>query len=169
MDYRAKLQQAVNSLIGKRLWGCARATNMVMFQFGEARAITDQLGREKEVGEFALHVQCPWRIAVDDRVIVGSRDINYPADYSEGDEIPESFDWDKDRTRLDRLIDFFLHESTNLRVRDIKAGRAASLCIAVGENLYLDVFPNDSLPSEHWRLLEPGKKVPHFVAARIEP
>ena len=163
-EHRTGSGPTVSALIGKALWGWARATNMLMFQFGNRRTISGTRGKETQVGELALHVQCRWRIATNELVLVGSRDINYPAEYSEGDEIPEGFDWDRAATRLDKLIASLFLEHTFI-VQDVKLARAGSLSATIGENLYLDLFPDDSLPSEQWRLFEPGRHQPHHVMA----
>ena len=137
---------------------------MVMFDFGERNKILDFRGNEKEVGELALHVQCRWRITTESHVVVGSRDINYPADYSEDQEIREGFDWDRDPNRLDKLVRvFFGHHEQGLVVQGVAVGDAGSLQISLAEGLSLDVFPDDSLNQEHWRLFKPDTNQPHFV------
>jgi hypothetical protein len=104
MPKRSDIERATAPLLGKALWNCTRAASMAMFDFGNRRQSVAWGGAKKEVGELALHVQCTWRIAREDCVIVGSRDIQYPADYPDDDEIPAEFDWDRDPTRLDKLV-----------------------------------------------------------------
>ncbi len=135
---------------------------MAMFQFGERKTAVGFDGRPKEVGTFALHVQCRWRIVREDRVLVGSRDINYPADYSIGQEIPDDFDWDRDRTRLDRLIDeLFEAGARSFVVQQVKAGLAGGLHLDLSDNLTLELFPDDSAHEEDWRLFRPGSNEPN--------
>lgn len=164
MATRAEIEQATAQLIGRKLWRCLRAVNMAMFDFGEQRKVMDSQGREKEVGELALHVQCHWRIAGETRVLVGSRDINYPAEYSEGGDIPPEFDWDLEPSRLDKLLrQFFEEHAEGLIVENVHVGDAGSLRIALGGNLSLELFPDDSLDGEHWRLFVPVGREPHLV------
>lgn len=164
MENSSEIERVTSQLVGKSLWGWGRATNMAMFDFGTPQTIIDRRGREKQVGEFVIHVHCHWRIATEDRVLVGSRDINYPAEYSDSDKIPDEFDWDRDVTRLDRLAAaLFQNDARKFVVREVKVGRAGSLYIAISGESYLDIFPDDSLTSEHWRLFAPGKEAPHLV------
>lgn len=122
------------------------------------------MGAPRIVGEWALHVQCHWRIVQMHRVVVGSQDINYPADHSYGDEVPEEFDWNRDRSRLDRLIgDLFARNRKGYRVRAVEAGAASGLRIALEESMSLELFPGNSLPAENWRLFKPDAHEPHFV------
>jgi hypothetical protein len=37
--------------------------------------------------------------------------------------------------------------------------------LALSEEFMLDVFPDDSLPGEHWRFFQPGREAPHFVVS----
>jgi hypothetical protein len=48
-------------LMGLPLWGVGRA-GIVWFQFGNRRTVPTMKGGTKEVGEFALHLGCPWRL-----------------------------------------------------------------------------------------------------------
>ena len=69
---RAEIQNALAILTGKALWGCGRAADLATFQFGERVARIDFFGKPSEVGEYALHVQCAWRIAQKDQLVVGA-------------------------------------------------------------------------------------------------
>ena len=136
---------------------------MAMFDFGVRRKFIDR-GSEKEIGELALHVQCAWRITRQDRVVVGSRDINYPADYYEGGTVPDEFDWDRDPTRLDKLVlELFDQGTKQYVVQRVEVGDAGRFCVVLSSDLSLQVFPDDSLPDEHWRLFIPRAHQPHFV------
>jgi hypothetical protein len=74
---KEQIRRALDSLIGTALWSSGRAADLEWFQFGERRTVTTG-GRTKEVGEYALHVQCGWRIRRGDQVVVGGRDLYYP-------------------------------------------------------------------------------------------
>ena len=166
MPNREEIERATAPLVGKALWGCARAVNMVMFDFGERRQSVTFKGTPREVGEYALHVSCRWRIVRKDRVVVGSRDISYPAGYSDGDEIPEEFDWDRDRSLLDGLLDlFFEGDAKAYPVRSVEVGLAGGLRIVLSDDFCLELFPDNSEPCEHWRLFIPDAHQPHFVVS----
>jgi hypothetical protein len=161
---KSDARPSIAGLAGKVLWRCTRAANVVMFDFGERGRSSAESGAPRDAKDMALHVQCAWRVTRRESVIVASRDIHYPADYSECDEIPPEFDWDRKRTRLDRLIDeFFQAGSMAYLVHKVEAGRAGYLRVSLADGFILELFPDDSLASEHWRLFAPGEHRPHLV------
>ncbi len=164
---RAQIERATAALIGKSLWTCRRAADMATFQFGARRKVLDFYGSPTEVGDYALHVQCAWRITREDEVVVGSQDLYYPADHENGGkEFPPDFDWDRDPNRRDKLLRLLFEGGTReFVVQKVEVGGAASLHIALTEKLSLEVFPDDSLSHERWRLFRPGVDEPHFVVA----
>ena len=163
MKSRSEIEQATSVLIGEALWECGRAANMATFQFGKRKKIIDLRGDGREVGEFRLHVQCAWRIAREDRIIVASRDIYYPADYHEEKGIPEQFDWDRDPERRTKLLAaLFENDTREFIARSVAGGSAGSLRITLSDQLALELFPDDSLGDEYWRFFRTGQG-PHFV------
>jgi hypothetical protein len=144
----------LTDLIGKTMWTCRRAADMATFQFGRRIPVNDYFNRPTEIGEYALHVQCSWRIAQGDLVLVGSRDLLYPAHYSDNDQIPEHFDWDRQPNRRDRLLsELFQDGRRGLAVIGVDVGTGDAPRIRFGEGYSLQLFPDDSLGHEHWRLL----------------
>jgi hypothetical protein len=162
---KAGIEKATAVLVGKALWECTRAADLASFALGERREVPCSRGGTRTVGEFALHVQCAWRITREDQVLVGSHDLYYPADYGdEGREIPPDFDWDRDPNRRDKLLRLLFEDGKRLFVVEaVEVGTAGSLHIALGDGFCLDVFPDDSLNDERWRLFRPGFVEPHFV------
>ena len=75
-DTKGMITKALQPLIGRKLSVARNAGNMKLFHFGELRRRPD----EGLVGEYALHVQCPWRLEQDGRVITGSLDYYVRAD-----------------------------------------------------------------------------------------
>ena len=137
---------------------------MATFDFGERKTVPALRGETREVGEYALHVQCAWRVTTQDRVIVGNRDLYYPADYRQGEEVSPSFDYEKDYNRRDKLLTSLFENGTReFVVREVQVGTAGSIHILLSEGVALELFPNDSLSDEHWRLFQPGKEDRHFV------
>lgn len=144
------------------LWAAGRAADLAWFHFGQRRMVNDFRGNPKEVGEFALHLQCAWRFVQGDKVIVASRDLYYPAGPTTP-EFPEGFKWDvQGANRMDeRLKQFF--ETADLFVVHVEAGRAGTFQLFLGSEVVLQVFPDDSFDGEHWRLFRPYLDEPHFV------
>src|SRR2546425_8610409 len=71
---RAEIESATAALIGKPLWMCRRAADMATFQFGGRIKGVDYYGRPSQVGDYALHVQCAWRITRGDEIVVRSEE-----------------------------------------------------------------------------------------------
>jgi hypothetical protein len=137
---------------------------MATFDFGERRKSCDASGNPREIGEWALHVQCAWRITRDDRVLVGNRDLYFPADYRYGEGEPAEFNWERDFTLRDKLLNSLFQNGTQELVVDrTEVYEAGGLHIVFRDGFFLDVLPCDSVSDEHWRLFEPDKHAPHFV------
>jgi hypothetical protein len=69
-------------LIGLKLSIARRAASLSNFQFGPVRAVDGGT-----LGEYALHVDCPWRIERPHGIMTGWLDLWEPAE-----ETPD-FDW----------------------------------------------------------------------------
>jgi hypothetical protein len=80
---KAEIESALAVLVGKPLWSCGRAADMATFAFGERKNAKTRKGDFRHVGEYALHLQCAWRITQGDKVVVGSMDVYYPPDENE--------------------------------------------------------------------------------------
>lgn len=159
-----EIQNVVGVLVGVPLWSLGRAADLAWFEFGSRRTVKGWKGKEKVVGDYALHVQGPWRIRVDNSIVVGRGDI-----FCTPEETSEStsadFDWEKG-TRFDRIArELFQNESRQFTVRAAEAGEAGSLVIALEEHYNLEIFPHDSEGDEHWRFFKPQTEEPHFVVS----
>jgi len=154
---KADLDRMLARLVGKSMWIARRAADMATFQFGERRQRQTHDGRTAEVGEFALHVQCAWRILRGDKVVVGSRDLYSPANHDDSQPNPETFDWDRDPNRRDALLhDLFDGGTRAYVVTAAQTGRAGTCGIDFDQGMRLELFPDDSSAGEHWRLFEIG-------------
>src|SRR5207247_574846 len=109
----ARIEQELSPLIGLRLSATHRAGPMRMFDFGELRTIGSRLrGSDsvRRVGQFALHIQCPWRIEGPEGFVTGLSDLWQPIDPGPNFDVNE---WDPtedaDPANLqDRTIDALL-------------------------------------------------------------
>jgi hypothetical protein len=121
----------------------------------------------RTTGEYALHVQCPWRVSGTAGVLVGSSDIYVPADPELDDA---DFRWDKPGDaladeRLDRWI--AAYETNPLVIQAVAVDRCGGFVLHLPHDFAFEVFPEaTSAPHdirEQWRLLRPGEDSPHFV------
>lgn len=159
--------EALQPLIGLPMWAGGRTVNLVWLQFGSKRIVEDRTG-EKEVGEFALHLQCFWRIYDKKTILVASGDRFYPK--GDPDDEAEDFDWTlPGANRCDEKLDLLFHSSKlpYLVVRSIRTDRHGGFSLGFHSSIRLDVFPDDTVSNEKWRLFRPYSGEAHFVVDKI--
>jgi len=162
---REQIQKALDVLIGEPLWSSGRAADLEWFHFGQRRTVKGLRGEPKEVGAHALHVQCAWRIRQGDEVVVGSSDLYVPSE--ESDTQSDNFDWQVlgSSRRDKRIAELFQNETRQFLVQQVQVGDAGSFTIILDGAYALDVFPDDSLSDEHWRIFRPSSDAPHFIVS----
>jgi len=163
------VEKAIAPLLGLPLWASARAGDMQTFQFGDAREKTVQIGARKGtkivVGAFALHVQCAWRLMAPDGIWVASGDLFVPA--GNPDVKPVDWDWMKHGSnRRDERIEHWFARAPH-HVEGVRADEFGGLVLALAGRCALEVFPDDSLEHEHWRLLQPTEDTRHLVVTGL--
>jgi hypothetical protein len=170
MNEPLSIQQQVESviapLVGIALWDAGRAADLLWLAFGQRQTIEDFRGKPREVGEYALHVQCAWRFVQGETVVAGNRDLYYPRGYRDPkEEIPKGFNWDvQGANRCDEVLaELFAGGAKQYVVVRVQPGHAGELALLLERGLTFQIFPNDSLDGEHWRLFRPGNDEPHWV------
>jgi hypothetical protein len=164
---REQIEDVLRPLTGLALWGTHRAAGMQVFQFGARNPTITHRGKPAFIGDYGLHLQCPWRIVGPGGIEVGSADLYYSA--GDPDQEPADFQWDKPgaNRRDERMNRIFAERREQpLFVETVAADTVAGFVLTLTEGLTLEVFPNDSFSEEHWRLLnniDPGR--PHFVVS----
>jgi hypothetical protein len=156
------IEEALQPLIGLPLWQSYRTCSTLQgFSFGSRHTVPKHKGGTKEIGDYALHVECAWRIVGPEGIEVASRDRYYPA--GDPDCEPPDFDWEQPgATRCDEKIKAFFEQYTDssLRVLGLEADSVGSLRLELSGEFKLELFPDDSLVDEHWRFFSDGE---HFV------
>jgi hypothetical protein len=159
-----QINAALSALIGLPLWGATRALNMEMFDLGDRQTRLNRKGQEVEVGEYALHIHCPWRIVGPDGIFVASEDRNYPEDEMSN---RENFDSDSPSRCEARIgVWFREHSVAPLSVEQVKADSVGGFRLFLHRGFVLEAFPSHSLRgeySEYWRLFRPSTEARHFV------
>lgn len=166
LSVRQEVESVMAPLVGIPLWDAGRAADLLWLAFGQRQTIPDFRGKPREVGEFALHVQCAWRFVQGEKVLAGNRDLYYPRGYTDAkQEIPSGFNWDvQGANRCDQVLaELFARRTKQFVVQRVKSGQAGELALLLEGGLTLQIFPNDSLDGEHWRLFKPGSDEPHSV------
>ena len=161
-----QIEQILQVIIGLPLWSIGRAGDLEWFEIGdERRVIPINNGETKIISEYALHVQCAWRIRNLNQIYVASRDRYYPQGEDPYKDF-EKFDWDKPGVnRLDERISKLFDERMGkpLKILSLVADNVGGICLTLSDGYYLEVFPDDSLYGEYWRLLQPYTNKQHFV------
>lgn len=129
----------------------------------------DRKGNKIQVGEFGIHLQCPWRITKENILLVGSDDVAEQPD--ENAEYDENFDWDVQGGNLrDVKMAEFLNSGKYI-VESVKADNFGGFELLFNDNIRLTVFPassNKNIYSEHWRLLDNrDENKNHFVVTPL--
>ena len=158
-----QIEAALTGLIGKALWGAGRAGDVIWLHFGEQETVVTWRDTIKEVGEYALHLQCAWRITSTLGIHVGSQDIHYPA----GKPLrEEDFDVDLDQpgaNRCDEKLSSLFKDQGELLVDGISADSLGGFRLLLSNGVTLEAFPDNSREGEFWRLFQPSKGIRHFV------
>lgn len=157
------IENKLNKLIGLPLKHAGRAANLVWFGFGEFVEITTMIGLKREVPEYALHVECSFRITQCNKIVVASGDIYTPSSQWEGED--EDFDWDvQGINRFDERIKIFNNiNQSKLIVENIQGDIIGGAKIFLTNPYLLEMFPDDSNLSEKWRFFNVRSQEPHFV------
>jgi len=162
-------------LIGLKLSIARRAHNMRNFQFGQVHAVA-----RGTVGEFALHIECPWRIEGPHGIVTGFDDLWEPAG-----EVGDDFDWDAwgdekhDNLQDKRLGELlggydekthsFVNQTGVLTVEDVQTDSYGGAILKLSGGYRLVLFPTGTR-REDWRCFRPDTEGPHFVLSggRVE-
>jgi hypothetical protein len=148
---------ALSQIIGLPLAAARRAADMRTFQFGTLRPVD-----RGSVGDFALHIQCPWRIEGPDGIVTGRLDLWEPVeDASKPNN--DAWDYEKSPNLQDfRLDQWFARHGSSLVVKSVDADEYGGATIGFDQGFVLRLFPAGTR-GEDWRLFRPKSDTPHFV------
>jgi hypothetical protein len=140
----------LRKLLGLPLWGANCAAGMLMLQFGARRQRRTRSGDLVEVGELALHVQCRWRFASADEILIGAADHICNDDDDNTDEVIFA---------IQSLL------SSHPNVAELVWVRGSAFSLGLDTGVHFEVFPSPRLSHdrEFWRMLSPSPTSPHFV------
>jgi hypothetical protein len=150
---KEQIDRNLTQLVGLKLTTTTRAANMECLKFGHLFE-TDKSGQQIQIGEFALHLQCPWRFTSETKILIGSIDLYEPVD--ESAEYDEYFDWDKPNGNLRDVKLQELIKTQNLTTLSVVADTFGGFEVLFSNRIKLSVFPAYSKAdeySEYWRLL----------------
>ncbi len=165
-ETKTQVTLSLSKLIGLPLAIARDAADMKMFHFGGVRPHSSGSGT---VGQYALHVQCPWRICGAEGIVTGLMDYYEPTEI-DGERSLE--DWrcgNLQRVRLGGLLRSF-DESTRswvngtgqLVVEEVLADDFGGFELILSGGFRLKILPCGSR-GEDWRFFVPGSEDDHLV------
>jgi hypothetical protein len=137
----ASVEAYLAPLIGKPLWSCGRAADLLWLQFGSRHTLPTARGTTRDVGDYALHVQCAWRISCGHGLVTASE--REPSDV------------------IDKQLSVFVGRYCPAVVEAIAANEGGGFSLSLEGRCRFEVFP-DGQPEEQWRLLQPGAQASHL-------
>ena len=162
---------ATKSLVGLPLGATSLAADIRAFQFGQIRS----RGRAW-VGQYAIHVQCPWRITFRNRLVVGSDDDYLVDDMNDSREQSPMEGVLQSTLFVERLglglkglavgSDVLGGGVANRIVKAISTDKTAGLTVRFTNGFLLEILPTSS-SRENWRLFRPGSDDPHCVIVGV--
>lgn len=162
---KRQLEKVLRQVIGFSITRTTRASAMECLKFGQ-QIVVDRQGAIYNIGEFTLHLQCPWRITNGSAILLGSSDVYEPADKTV--DFNEDFNWEKAGANMrDAKLQILL--SKPLVVEAVEVDTFGGFSLLFKNGMMLSAFPASSSKdeyNEHWRLLDnrPETKQ-HFVVS----
>lgn len=155
--------KALSPLIGLPMWRGGRAVNLIWFEFGSRVSFIDERGDARIVGDYAIHLQCSWRLTNKRTLFVASRDMYEPR--TDRPIVDDAFNWSSPgRTYCDeQLENLFVNYKDSLIVTHVQADDFGGFELWLQHDFKLAVFLDISLAVEGWRFLEPSKLSADFV------
>lgn len=149
----------LTQIVGLLLAATRRAADMRTLQFGTLRPV-----KRGSVGDFALHIQCPWRVEGPDGIVTGRMDLCEPVEQGPDFDF-DSWDYEKSPNLQDSQFDQLLaRHGTGLVVESVDADDYGGAAIRFANSFVLRLFPAGTR-GEDWRLFRPQAGEPHFIIA----
>lgn len=137
-------------LPNQRITAIGKAADMMWLAMGNDYEWYDELKKMYKIrSEYALHLQCSWRITREDEIIVASAD--FYVEYN-------------DKTLFDLKIpelNKYLAENEVI-VTGVETDVFGDLRVITNTNMILEVFVHSSYKREFWRLLTPDEHIVVF-------
>lgn len=155
----AELISEIIKIQNEPMFNLGRAADLLWIHFGKKIVVKNHRGVEVEKGEYAIHLQCPWRFVENSKLILGSRDIYVPREGIQDSE----FNWDTfGMSIFDEKVKTFLEELTPIVVSNVTVDEIGTLKIQFENGLVFEAFPESSQISEYWRFIN-NKTKEHTV------
>ena len=131
----------------KPMFNIGRAADLLWIHFGQSIIVKNHRGFEVEKGDYAIHVQCPWRFIQDYKLILGSGDVYIPREGISDSE----FDWNTfGMSIFDEKLKMIKSKNTPIVVEDVSIDEVGTLKIIFERGLVFETLPNSSVTVEYW-------------------
>jgi hypothetical protein len=144
---KEQIARHLSVLVGLDISGVNHAADMLTLQFGPLRQMVNRKGTVKQVGTWALHVQCRWQIERAGEILATQFDLRGS---------------DDDANRAVGRIYDLLVTSGPTHVENVLANESGGVCLSLSIGLRIAVTPG-RVTEEDWRLFSPGSDAKHFV------
>ncbi|WP_112264828.1 hypothetical protein [Lentzea terrae] len=143
-------RRSLHELVGERWRAFGRAADLLWLGFGASRDVIDHSGESRQVSDYAVHVQCPWRVLDGDQLVTGSSDI-----YSDVQGV-NRFD-----ARAARLTAYLADKPVVVTSTQVTAW--GDLTISFSDGLRIEALRTGSVRHEEWRFFRPYLEHDHVV------
>src|SRR5258708_562960 len=127
---------ALVPIIGLKLSASYRALDMRIFEFASSSMGSDS------ACEFAIHIQCPWRIEGPDGIVTGRMDLWEPVDANLTKRDNAIWDYDASPNEQDvRLNKWFAQFGSSLVIENVDADDYGGSTISFVQDFRLRLFP----------------------------
>lgn len=162
-----QIASQLHPLLGLKLSIARRAADLRGFHFGPIKRV-----ERGTAGDYALHIQCPWRLEDQNGIITGRTDLWEPA-VDNPDIDWREWDYEKDGNLQDKLIESilggydpetrsFVNHGDLLVVEDFYTDNYGGVTLFLSGGYRLVIFPAGS-QGEDWRLFGTAIEGDHFV------
>jgi hypothetical protein len=167
-DIKAEIARSLTRLFGLPLSIARDAADLKNFGFGTIKPHPSGKGT---IGQYALHLQCPWRIVGSDGIVTGSSDYYEPVEQDGEVDLEDRQASSLQRKRLGELLRSYdagtrswVNGTDRLAVEAVVVHDFGGFELELSGNFRLQVFPCGSR-GEDWRFFEPGTESEHLVIA----
>ena len=152
----------ITDLIGKKIYRVGRAAAMCWIHIGKPVKIMTR-SEMRVVGEYALHIDCPWRLLTKYRseIVLGSADIFCPSSSNEQDQ---NFVWDVQGNNLfDEKAERIFSKLSEIIIQSAEMSPINDLTLTLSNGLLLQCYVNQSSDEECWRLFKPNQNAGDLI------
>ncbi len=152
----------ITDLIGKKIYRVGRAAAMCWIHIGKPIKMMTR-GEMRVVGEYALHIDCPWRLLTKDssEIVLGSADIFCPSSSNEQDQ---NFVWDVQGNNLfDEKAERIFSKLSEIIIQSAEMSPINDLTLTLSNGLLLQCYVNQSSDEECWRLFKPNQNAGDLI------